>query len=55
MDCVRNVSTVSELNKSVKERPYQVCLQRKYEVLRGGDVESLEEWEKFKDIIKVYQ
>ena len=49
---VRNVLKVSELNKSVKERAYQESLHGKYEVWRGGEVESVErEWEKFRDIV----
>ena len=45
---VRNVLKVSELNNSVKERAYQESLLEKYEVWRGGEVESVEkEWEKF--------
>ena len=42
MEGVRNVLKVSELNKSVKEHAYQESLRGKYEVLRGGDVESVE-------------
>ena len=43
---------MSELNKSVKERAYQESLLGKYEVWRGGEVESVEkEWEKFRDIV----
>ena len=46
MEGVRNVLKVSELNNSVKEKAYQDSLRRKYEVLRGGEVESVEkEWE----------
>ena len=46
---VRNV-LVSELNHSVKERAYQESLRGKYEVWRGGEVESVEkEWEKFRN------
>ena len=38
---------VSELNNSVKERANQESLHVKYEVWRGGEVESVEkEWEK---------
>ena len=52
LEGVRNVVKVSELNNIVKERPYQESLHRKYEVLRGGEVESVEqEWEKFRDIV----
>ena len=48
MEGVRNVLKVSELNRSVKERAYQERLRGKYEVWRGGEVESVEkEWEKF--------
>ena len=43
---------VSELNHSVKERAYQESLRGKYEVWRGGEVESAEkEWEKFRDMV----
>ena len=52
MEGVRNVLKVSELNNSVKERAYQESLHGKYEVWRGGEVESVEkEWGKFKDIV----
>ena len=47
---VRNVLKVSELNHSVKERAYQENLHGKYEVWKGGEVESVEEWEKFRDM-----
>ena len=43
MEGVRNVLKVSELNHSVKERAYRESLHGKYEVWRGGEVESLEE------------
>ena len=42
MEGVRNMSNVSELNNSVKERAYQECLRGKYEVWRGDEVESVE-------------
>ena len=42
---------VSELYNSVKERAYQESLRGKYEVWRGGEVQSVEEWEKFRDIV----
>ena len=48
---VRNVLKVSELIHGVKERAYQESLCGKYEVCRGGEVESVEEWEKFRDIV----
>ena len=49
---VRNVLKVSELNNSVKERACQESFRGKYEVWRGGEVESVEkEWEKFRDIV----
>ena len=49
---VRNVLKVSELNNSVKERAYQESFHGKYEVWRGGEVDSAEkEWEKFRDIV----
>ena len=52
MEGVRNVLKVSELKNSVKERAYQESLRGKYEVWRGGDVESVEKvWEKFRDIV----
>ena len=52
MESVRNVLKVSELNHSVKERAYQESLHGKYEVWRGGEVESVEkECEKFRDIV----
>ena len=53
MEGVRNVLKGSELNKSVKERAFQETFLGKYEVLRGGVVESKEtEWEMFRDIVK---
>ena len=57
MEGVRNVLKVSELHHSVKERAYQESLHGKYEVWRGGEVESVEkEWEKFRDMVNgVYQ
>ena len=52
MEGVGNVLKVSELNISVEERAYQESLHGKYEVWRGGEVESVEkEWEKFRDIV----
>ena len=42
MEGVRNVLKVSELNHSVKEMVYQESLHGKYEVWRGGEVESVE-------------
>ena len=52
MEGVRNVLRVSELNHSVKERTYLESLCGKYEVWRGGEVESVEkEWEKFRDMV----
>ena len=52
MEGVRNVLKVSELNHSVKEMPYQESLRGKYEVWRGGKVESVEKkWEKFRDMV----
>ena len=48
MEGMRNVLKVSELNHSVKETAYQENLRVKYEVYRGGEVESVEKaWEKF--------
>ena len=50
MEGVRNVLKVSKLNHNVKERAYQESLRGKYEVWRGGEVESVEkEWEKFRN------
>ena len=47
---------MTELNHSVKERAYQERLHGKYEVWRGGEVESMEkEWEKFRYGNGVYQ
>ena len=52
MEGVRNVLMVSELNNRVIEMAYQESLRLKYEVLRRGEVESVEkEWEKFRDIV----
>ena len=52
MEGVRNGLKVSELNHSVKERAYQESLRGKYEVWRGGEIESVEkEWEKFRDMV----
>ena len=49
---VRKVLKVSELNNSVKERAYPEIFRGKYELWRGGEVESVEkEWEKFRDIV----
>ena len=49
---MRNVLKVSELNYGVAERVYQESLRGKYEVWRGGEVESVEKkWEKFRDIV----
>ena len=51
MEGVRNELKMSELNNRVKERAYQESLRLKYVVWRGGEVESVEEWEKFRDIV----
>ena len=52
MEGVRNVLRVMGPNNSVKERAYQESLHGKYEVWKGGEVESEKrEWEKFKDIV----
>ena len=51
MEGVRNVLKVSELNHGVKQRAYQGSLRGKYEVWRGGEVEIVEEWEKFRDMV----
>ena len=48
---VRYVLKVSKLNNRVKESAYQESMHGKYEVRRGGEVESVEEWEKFRDIV----
>ena len=42
MEGVRNVLKVSELNNSVKDKAYQENLHLKYDVLRGGEFESVE-------------
>ena len=56
MDGMRNVLKVSELDNSVKEKAYQESWREKYEVWRGGEVESAEnEWEKFRDRNGVFQ
>ena len=52
MEGVRNVLKVSELNNRVKEKAYQESLRGKYEEWRGGEVERVDEWEKFRDIVK---
>ena len=47
MEGVRNVLKLSELNKSMKEWTYQESLHGKYDVLKSGDVESVQkEFEK---------
>ena len=52
MESVRNVLKVRELNHSVKEMAYQESLRIKYEMCRGGEVESVEkEWEKLRDMV----
>ena len=51
MEGVRNMLKVSELNHGVKERAYLESLHGKYKVWRGGEVESVEEWEKFRYIV----
>ena len=52
LEGVRNVLTVSEMNNRIKERAYQETFGGKYEVWRGGEVESVEEeWEKFRDMV----
>ena len=52
MEGVRNVLKVSDLDNSVKERAYQESLHGKYEVWRGGEVESVvKELEKFSEIV----
>ena len=51
MEAVRNVLKLSELNNRVKERLCQESLRGKHEVWRGGEVESAEDWEKFRDIV----
>ena len=52
MEGVRNVLKMSELNHIVKEMAYQESLHGKYEVWRGGEVESVEkEWEKVRDMV----
>ena len=52
MKGVKNVLKESELNNIVKESAYKESLHGKYEVLRGGEVESVEKkWEKVRDIV----
>ena len=52
MEGVSNVLKGSELNHGIKERAYQESLRGKFEVWRGGEVESVEkEWEKFIDMV----
>ena len=41
---MKNVLKVSSLNIRVKERAYQESMHGKYDVWRGGEVESVEEW-----------
>ena len=48
MEDVRNVLKVSELNN--RERAYQESLRRKYEVWRGGEVESVKKVGKSSEI-----
>ena len=50
MQSVRNVLKVSELNNRVEERAYQEGLSGKYEVWRGGEVESVEKGWKSSEI-----
>ena len=53
MEGVRSELKVSELNTWVKERAYHESLHGKYEVLKGRDVESVEQaWKKFIAIVK---
>ena len=51
MEGVRNVLKVSELNNRVKGRACQKSSHRKHKVWRGGEVEIVEEFEKFRDIV----
>ena len=52
MEGVRNVLKMSELNNRAKEGAYQESLCGKYELWRGGEVESVEkEGEEFRDIV----
>ena len=51
MEGVRNELKVSELNNSAKEMGCQESSGAKYLVWRGGEVESVEEWEKFRGIV----
>ena len=47
-----NVIITISFHNSVRERAYQENLPDKFEVWRGGEVESVEkEWEKFRDIV----
>ena len=43
---------MNELNKNEEDWEYQESLHEKYELLRGGNVESMEEWKKFRVIVK---
>ena len=52
MKSVRNLLKMNELNNRVKESAYQESLRGKYEVWKGGGgVNSVEEWEKFRDTV----
>ena len=42
MEGVRNLLKMSELNNILKGKTYQQSLHGKYEVWRGGEVESVE-------------
>ena len=53
MESVRNVLKVSELNHSVKEMSYQESLRVKYEMCRGGEVESVGKVQRYGN--EVYQ
>ena len=52
---MEGVLEVGELNTSVNERACQESMREKYEVLRGGDAESVKtKWEMFKYSEGVY-
>ena len=49
---MRYLLKVSVLNKSAQEYAYKVSWHGKYGVFRGGHVEFVEEWVKFRVIVK---
>ena len=46
---MKNVLKVNKFNKNVKEWAFQKSLSGKHEMLKGGDLESVDEWVKFRD------